>query len=124
MKFLCSMFLSLVVTASTGFSQSFETRPSDKALDAQALSALILGRELEFFDGGKSRYSPGGSYSWTYSAENGGGSWFGTHIIDADGTVCIDFRTLRSRCDRFVQAGDRLILLTEDGQRYPVREIR
>ncbi|MDX8346768.1 hypothetical protein SLH49_02105 [Cognatiyoonia sp. IB215446] len=123
MKFLCSLFVCLVA-ASSGVSQPFETRASDTVLDAKALSALILGRELEFYDGGKSRYSPGGSYSWTYSAENGGGSWFGTHFIDADGTVCIDFRTLRGRCDKFVQAGDRLILLTEDGQRFPVREIR
>ncbi|MEL6839583.1 MAG: hypothetical protein AAFP85_09840 [Pseudomonadota bacterium] len=121
MRQLSFVFLFL---ASTAHAQSFETRPSDTLLDSDALATIILGRDLEFFDGGVSRYSPGGSYSWTYSAANGGGSWYGTHQIGADGTVCIDFRTLRSRCDMFVQAGERLVLLTEDGQRYPVREIR
>ncbi len=114
--------LSLCVTAA--FGQDYDTRGTDLLLDDAAVADLILGRELEFFDGGTSRYSAGGSYSWTYSAANGGGNWFGTHDIRADGVVCIDFRTLRSRRDRFVQSGDRLVLLSEDGQRYPVREIR
>lgn len=85
---------------------------------------MVLGRELVFFDDGKSRYAAGGSYSWTYSAENGGGSWYGTHAFMEDGTVCIDFRRLRGRCDIFVLSGERLVLLTEDGGRFPVREIR
>lgn len=104
--------------------QTYSTRSSDVRLDAQGVSSAIHGRDLEFFDGGISRYSPGGSYSWTYSAENGGESWFGVHSIAADGMVCIDFRRLRSRCDMFVHSGERLVLLTEDGQRFPVRTIR
>lgn len=104
--------------------QTYNTRTSDIRFDAEGVSSAILGYDLEFFDGGISRYSPGGSYSWTYSAENGGESWFGVHSIGSDGTVCIDFRTLRSRCDMFVQSGERLVLLTEDGQRFPVREVR
>ncbi|MEL6681561.1 MAG: hypothetical protein AAFQ09_02830 [Pseudomonadota bacterium] len=120
MRLISFVFLCFAGTAQA---QSYETRPSDTALDAEALADIILGRDLEFFDGGVSRYSPGGSYSWTYSEANGGGSWYGTHEIGADGTVCIDFRTLRSRCDRFVKADERLVLLTADGQRYPVREI-
>lgn len=118
------LIILFVLSANTANAQSYETRASDTVLDADAFAQLVLGRELEFFDGGISRYSPGGSYSWTYSAANGGGNWFGTHEFGTDGTVCIDFRTLRSRCDMFVQAGERLVLLTEDGQRYPVREIR
>ena len=118
------IFLALTFCATAAYGQSYDTRGTDVLLDDVALAGVILGRELEFFDGGVSRYSAGGSYSWTYSAANGGGNWFGTHDIRADGVVCIDFRTLRSRCDRFVQAGDRLVLLSEDGQRYPVREIR
>lgn len=109
---------------SAAFAQTYSTRPSDVQLDAAAVATAIHGVDLEFFDGGVSRYSPGGSYSWTYSAANGGESWYGVHSIAADGVVCIDFRTLRSRCDMFVQSGDRLVLLTEDGQRFPVREIR
>lgn len=106
------------------FAQDYNVRSSDIQLDAHAVSQAIHGRELEFFDGGLSRYAAGGSYSWTYGPNNGGESWYGVHNIAADGTVCIDFRTLRSRCDRFVQAGERLVLLTEDGQRFPVRDIR
>lgn len=109
---------------SAAFAQSYSTRPSDVHLDAAGVATAIHGYDLEFFDGGISRYSPGGSYSWTYSAANGGESWFGVHRIASDGVVCIDFRTLRSRCDMFVQSGERLVLLTEDGQRFPVREIR
>lgn len=114
----------LLLFASPATAQSYETRSTDILLDATVLSGIILGRDLEFFDGGISRYSPGGSYSWTYAENNGGGNWYGTHQISADGTVCIEFRTLRGRCDMFVQAGDRLVLLTENGQRYPVRNIR
>ncbi|WP_341368544.1 hypothetical protein [Yoonia sp. BS5-3] len=116
--------IPIIFGAGLAQAQAYEIRPSDTVLDADAFAQLVLGRELEFFDGGMSRYSPGGSYSWTYSAANGGGNWFGTHAFDQTGAVCIEFRTLRSRCDLFVQDDQRLVLLTEDGQRYPVREIR
>ncbi len=118
------LFFVFILAATAANAQSYEMRPSDIVLDADGFARLVLGRDLEFFDGGISRYSPGGSYSWTYSAANGGGNWFGVYAMSNDGVVCINFRTLRSRCDMFVQAGDRLVLLTEDGQRYPVRNIR
>lgn len=116
--------IPLWLFASTAMAQSYQIRTTDDVITPEAFAQLVVGRELVFFDGGMSRYSAGGSYSWTYSAANGGGSWFGTHAFAADGAVCIAFRTLRSRCDMFVQDGERIVLLTADGQRFPVRNIR
>ncbi|MGI9369143.1 MAG: hypothetical protein ACR2O2_09915 [Ruegeria sp.] len=95
-------------------------RPGDVPLDSVDLAGLA-GQTLTFYDDGKSSYSAGGSYSYTYSAANGGGTAFGTYHIAQDGSVCTDFRNGLSRCDLYVRSGDRLILINEKGERYPVR---
>ena len=79
--------------------------------------AEIVGKSLQYFDGGVSKFSAGGAYSYTYL---GGGTSFGSFEIADDGTVCIAFRNGWSRCDRYALSGDRLVLLTEDGERFPV----
>lgn len=95
-------------------------RSGDQPLDDAALSALA-GQTLTFYDDGQSKYSAGGAYSYTYSAVNGGGTAFGTYAIEPDGSVCVQFRNGFARCDLYVRNGDRLILITETGDRYPVR---
>ncbi|MEM7723371.1 MAG: hypothetical protein AAF376_13485 [Pseudomonadota bacterium] len=87
-------------------------------MSGATLRAAIVGQRIVFFDDGRSRYSPGGAYSYTYFE---GGTAFGSYDIAADGQVCIAFRNGFSRCDRFVENNGSLVMLTEDGQRFPIR---
>jgi len=116
--------LILIVLASPLSAQDYAVRTDDTVPSVADLSTLILDRDLEYFDGGVSRYNTDGSYAWTYGANNGGETHPGTHDIGDDATVCITYESGAERCDKFVQSGDRLVLLTDDGQRYPIREIR
>ena len=88
-------------------------------LDRGAVLGLIEGRTLTFFDNGQSKFSVGGAYSYTYA--NGGGTAFGAYDVAEDGTVCIAFRNGFGRCDRYVQSGGRVVMLTEKGERFPIR---
>ena len=101
--------------------QDWTLRPGDEPLTIQAMGDQLIGSDLEYFDGGLSRYSPGGSYSYTYAPENGGGTAFGTYEFRDGGVVCTDFANGFSRCDLFVVNAGRLILITEDGDRFPIR---
>jgi len=77
----------------------------------------IVGHTLVFYDGGQARFSAGGSYSSTYK---GSASAFGTYRLAADSTICIDYRNGFKRCDRYVRNSTTLVLLAEDGERFPV----
>ncbi|SMX39860.1 hypothetical protein [Octadecabacter ascidiaceicola] len=114
----------LVAFATPATAQDFALRDSDTVPTSAALSDMILDRDVEYFDGGVSRYATDGSYAWTYAAENGGGVWEGTHEFAENATLCVVFVTGIERCDMFVTSGDRLVMLTSDGMRFPVREIR
>ena len=116
--------LFLFALASPVAAQEYAVRTSDTVPSTTDLSTLILDRDLEYFDGGISRYYADGSYAWTFGEANGGEMHPGRHEIGTDATVCITYETGAERCDRFVQSGERLVLLTDDGQRYPIREIR
>ncbi|MEM6759816.1 MAG: hypothetical protein AAF601_10095 [Pseudomonadota bacterium] len=108
----------LMLLASPAAAQDWAVRSGDAMLSGDALRALIDGQELVFFDNGRSKFSTGGSYSYTYA--NGGGTAFGAWRIDDD-TVCIAFRNGFSRCDRYVRSGARVVMLTQKGERFPVR---
>ncbi len=114
--------LTLFVLFSAGTAQAadWNLRAGDEPLARDALNGLA-GRTLTFYDDGQSRYSAGGSYSYTYSKENGGGTAFGTYHIAEDGSICTEFRNGFSRCDLFVHSKGRLVLIDEKGNRYPVR---
>lgn len=85
---------------------------------------MILDRDLEYFDGGVSCYGADGGYTWTYADPNGGGVFAGRHDVRDAGVVCITYDAGQEPRDMFVVAGDRLVLLMDDGQRYPLRDIR
>ncbi len=93
------------------------TKPGDVPLTPQELDALA-GQTLTFYDDGQSKFSAGGAYSYTYAS---GESAFGTYSIAEDGSICIAYRNGFSRCDLYVRRGERLILIDEKGDRYPVR---
>lgn len=100
-------------------SPEWKLMPGDMPLSPLELGSLADGGALTFHDDGVSRFSPGGSYSYTY-ADNGGTA-FGTFDVREDGRVCIDFRNGMGRCDLYVRNGLRLILLSENGNRFPVK---
>ncbi len=106
-----------LLTASPLAAAEWPTKPGDVPLSAQELDALA-GRTLTFYDDGKSKYSVGGAYSYTYAS---GESAYGTYSIAEDGSVCIAYRNGFSRCDLYVRSGERLILIDQKGNRYPVR---
>ena len=118
---LAALFIALATPA---MAQDFNIRATDTVPTRAALSETILDRDLEYFDGGISRYATGGDYAWTYAQNNGGGVHTGIHDIRDDGVVCVTYDAGAQRCDMFVMAGERLVLLTDDGQRYPLRDIR
>ncbi|MEX0318478.1 MAG: hypothetical protein AB3N21_11035 [Ruegeria sp.] len=95
-------------------------RQDDVPLSRAELEALE-GRTLTFYDDGQSRYLADGAYTYTYSAKNGGGTAFGTYRIAEDGSICTEFQNGFSRCDLYVHSGERLVLINEKGERYPVR---
>lgn len=114
-------FLILALLAATpAAAAEWSTKPGDVPLSPEELGALA-GQTLTFYDDGKSKYSAGGAYSFTYSAANGGGTAFGTYSIAEDGSVCVEYRNGLHRCDLYVHNGKRLILIDAKGVRYPVR---
>lgn len=102
-----------MVTAQSG------VRTSDTQLDASQLSEQLNGQIIEFFDGSKSRYGTDGSYEYTYTDD--GPVWAGQFTLSEEGRVCVDFDNGSRRCDQFVKTDGRLVLVTTDGLRFPVR---
>ena len=105
--------LALPALAQDGF------RSSDGTLNATELSDLLTGQVIEFFDGSKSRYADDGAYIYTYTDD--GPEWTGQFSILDNSEICVQFDNGSARCDFLVKDKDRLVLITEDGLRFPVR---
>jgi hypothetical protein len=101
--------------------QDWALRPSDERLDPAALTAAVSGRTLTFYDDGRSRFAADGAYDYTLSEVNGGGVQSGAWEVTGDGVICIAYENGRARCDMYVRADGRFVVLTADGGRYPVR---
>lgn len=115
------LFLCLsICLANPASAADWRLRSGDRPFDQAELAAL-QGQSYTFYDDGRSEYGPEGRYSYTYSAANGGGTVWGDYHIAEDGSVCVGFANGRSRCDLFVRNAGRVILITETGQRFPVR---
>ncbi|WP_424942848.1 hypothetical protein [Aliiroseovarius crassostreae] len=84
------------------------------------LAGMIQGQVLTYYDGGTSDFRRDGQYFYTYG---GGGTWKGTYVVGTDSTICVTYVTGSTRCDLYVMAGGRLTVITEDGLRFPIREI-
>lgn len=115
----CAVSLCLALFGTALAAQDWAIFDGDRVLDAAEVKALTAGQTLEFFDAGQSKYSHGGAYSYTYAS---GLSAFGQYRVEPDGTVCVTYRNGAGRCDRYVRSGERIVLLTERGERFPVRE--
>ncbi len=115
--FLCLAFWPYATLATAA---DWVLRPGDQPFDQVDLASLA-GQSFTFFDDGRAAYGDQGAYSYTYSAENGGGTAHGSYNIAQDGSVCVVFANGRQRCDLYVRNGVRVILISETGDRYPVR---
>ncbi len=111
----------LAVLPLSALAQEFALRAGDEVFDRAGLTAEVNGRTLVFFDDGQSKFSAGGAYSYTYSEVNGGSTQFGSFTVMDDGIICIVYRNGFDRCDMYVRSNGRLVVLTEEGDRYPVR---
>lgn len=96
-------------------------RASDTLLSEAGLDALLSGNVVTFFDGSRSTYATDKSYGYTYTDD--GPVWRGEYTLTDDSRVCVVFENGESRCDMFVMDGERAILITRDGTRFPVRNL-
>ncbi len=119
MKFF--LFLLALVVPLPLLAAEWALRDSDHVLTREEVEDLTAGQTIVFYDEGRSKYSVGGSYSYTYAS---GESAYGQYTISADGTVCVAYRNGFGRCDRYVRSGDRIVLLTENGLRFPIRPLQ
>lgn len=110
--------LAFLLFPTSVLADGFDVLESDALLSRDQVIGITEGQILYFYDGGQSRYSAGGAYSYSYES---GATAFGNFEVQTDGDVCVTFANGRERCDRFVRSHGRLVLLTADGGRYPVR---
>ncbi len=113
------LILAVVLPAQEGVAQDWNLLAGDTVLDGGSIGQITDGSALTYFDDGVSRFSAGGAYSYTYA--NGGGTAFGSFRIGDEGQICIDFRNGMGRCDLYVRSGGRLVMLTQRGERFPVK---
>ena len=118
MKLLIPISL-IVLLATPALAQG--VRDSDTVMNAEETIAALSGNSVEFFDGSTARYSENGSYTYRY--DDSGPLFTGTYAATDGGEVCVTFSNGFDRCDTYVQAQDRLVLIIEDGTRFPVRAI-
>ncbi|PYG31181.1 hypothetical protein C8N36_105241 [Pelagimonas varians] len=99
--------------------QSFSTKDDDEVFDRFSLTKVLAGKIFEFYDDGQSQYYDDGRYSYTYAG--GGGTAYGYWDVTESGAVCVTFLNEATRCDIYVMNGERMILIDENGNRFPVR---
>lgn len=121
MKLFLPLFLCLAsILPSTASSTEWQLRTGDAPLSVAELEALP-GTYFRFYDDGEAFFGTEGAYAYTYAPANGGGTAWGSYRISADGGVCVDFVNGAQRCDLYVRNGARLMLITAEGERYPIR---
>ena len=112
---LCLTFLAMPVAAQDGM------RDTDQRLSKGQMSEMLVGKVLEFHTNGFATYYADGRYDYRYVAD--GERLAGTYEFKADSSVCTVFANGFERCDYLVQAGEQLVMIIDNGERYPVREM-
>jgi hypothetical protein len=93
-------------------------RDGDVTLGKADVIAFLGTNEVRFYDGGQSEYGPYGAYAYIY---DGGDRAEGRYRIEDDGAVCVDFANGWSRCDIYVRNGERILLIDQKGDRFPLK---
>ena len=94
------------------------SRIQSSSVDEAAIRAF-LGEHGIASDEAKSRYGADGTYSYTYTDD--GPAWTGQFQVTDNSQVCVEFDNGSQRCDSIVLDGERIVLITTDGLRFPVR---
>lgn len=97
-------------------------RDTDVLLSKAELAQMLTGQELEYFTGGFATYDAEMRHTYRYEAQ--GERVAGDYTLTDQSTVCVTFDNGWERCDLMVKAGERLVTIVENGERYPVRMIR
>jgi len=114
------LWICLALFPTLAFAQDWVPRDSDTLFDQTTLDTRVRGETITFFDDGQSQFLDDGRYTYTYP--NDGGTGYGYFEIKEDSTICVDFVTGFSRCDMYVvDASNRLVVITESGDRFPIR---
>lgn len=111
--------LASFLMAGSATAQNFATKNGDEVFDRFALTNFLAGKVLVFYDDGKSQYYDDGRYSYTYAGD--GGTAYGYWDVSENGAVCITFLNEATRCDLYVMNGERMIMIDENSNRFPVR---
>ncbi len=110
---LIAIFFASVASAQEGL------RASDVKLGQVELADYLSDQGLEFYTDGFATYHADGTYDYRYSAD--GERVPGTYEVMDDSRVCTAFVTGFARCDYIVQAGQRHVMIIENGERYPIK---
>ena len=94
-------------------------RSGDRPLDVGELATRLAGSAVTFYDGSRAHYGAEGAYGYRYTPEDP--EFSGRYRTAGDGEVCVVFENGLDRCDTYVEADGRLVLITADGLRFPVR---
>ncbi len=115
---IIATFFALVIALPASASD-WNIRPWDTPLTPAWVRANIVGQSITLIDGGTAHYRADGRYSYVY---NGGNTFDGAYEVAPDGSICVTFESGALRCDLYVKQGARLMMITEDGGRYPQAE--
>lgn len=115
-----AIFLTLFLFPSLALAQQMP-RTTDTVLSRDALVTLLRGHMLEFYTGGFARYGVDGGYDYRYEID--GAPAPGRYEVREDGMVCVLFHNGFDRCDLIVRAGERYVMIIDNGERYPVKAI-
>ena len=84
------------------------------------LTLAVTGQRLVFYDDATARFADDGKYAYTYED---GGTWLGLYETMTDSSICITFVTGVTRYDLYVRADERLVLVTAESMRFPIKHI-
>jgi len=107
--------------ASAALAQS-GLRDTDVRLSKAELTEYLSGQILEFYNDSFATYRADGGYLYNYTAEDQPVP--GVYQVLGDSRVCTTFSNGFTRCDHIVRAGERIVMVIANGDRYPVRSRR
>lgn len=117
--YLAAVLIAGLGTGSAAAQDIAGVRPGDRQYAPAELTALLSGQAVTFFDGGTARFGSAGDYAYVY--EGSDQVWAGTWAAGEASAVCVAFENGSSRCDTYVTDGQRLVLITDAGDRFPAK---
>lgn len=106
---------ALFMIASSASSQDWQLQDGDERLTAEEVSDMLVGRSLVYETGQRSVFMDDGAYEFHV----GGEVYQFTYFISDEGAVCIVSSDTGARCDLIVMAGETIVSINENGERYP-----